>query len=147
MILTSTMATPAEQDLVLSEAESGKERAQGFGILRLQEDKSAAEKASGAAAMRSGDGRWQAPIFALARKASETFSGGIHVLPKVTEIKTSPFAEEWGGKGKFRPTVFCTMTMKIDIGCLDVRVVSDVIHDVICCIVYVFISNGLTLKT
>lgn len=93
------MATPAEQDLVLSEAESSKERAQGFGILRLQEDKSAAEKASGAsAAMRSGDGRWQAPIFALARKASETFSGGIHVLPKVTELKTSPFAEEWGGK-------------------------------------------------
>lgn len=91
------MATPAEQDLVLAEAESSKERSQGFGILRLQEDKCAGEKAAAAAA-RSGDGRWQAPIFALARKASETFSGGIHVLPKVTEPKTSPFAEEWGAK-------------------------------------------------
>ncbi|XP_051772079.1 RUN and FYVE domain-containing protein 2 isoform X2 [Ctenopharyngodon idella] len=91
------MATPAEQDLVLAEAESNKERAQVFGILRLQEDKSAGEKAS-SAAMKSGDGRWQAPIFALARKASETFSGGIHVLPKVIEPKTSPFSEEWGAK-------------------------------------------------
>lgn len=91
------MATPAEQDLVLAEAESNKERAQVFGILRLQEDKSAGEKAP-SAAMKSGDGRWQAPIFALARKASETFSGGIHVLPKVIEPKTSPFSEEWGAK-------------------------------------------------
>ncbi|XP_057197426.1 RUN and FYVE domain-containing protein 2 isoform X2 [Triplophysa rosa] len=94
MKFTLTMATPAEQDLVLTEAENTKERSQGFGILRLQEDKSAGEKA----AVRSGDGRWQAPIFALARKASETFSGGIHVLPKVTEPKTSPFVEEWGAK-------------------------------------------------
>uniref|UniRef100_A0A8C1YVZ6 RUN and FYVE domain-containing protein 2 n=1 Tax=Cyprinus carpio TaxID=7962 RepID=A0A8C1YVZ6_CYPCA len=92
------MATPAEQDLVLAEAESNKERAQMFGILRLQEDKSAAGEKVSAAAMKSGDGRWQAPIFALARKASETFSGGIHVLPKVTEPKTSPFSEEWGAK-------------------------------------------------
>ncbi|XP_056616928.1 LOW QUALITY PROTEIN: RUN and FYVE domain-containing protein 2 [Triplophysa dalaica] len=94
MKYTLTMATPAEQDLVLAESENTKERSQGFGILRLQEDKSAGEKA----AVRSGDGRWQAPIFALARKASETFSGGIHVLPKVTEPKTSPFVEEWGAK-------------------------------------------------
>lgn len=91
------MATPAEQDLVFAEAESNKERAQVFGILRLQEDKAAGEKAS-SAAMKSGDGRWQAPIFALARKASETFSSGIHVLPKVIEPKTSPFSEEWGAK-------------------------------------------------
>jgi len=99
MIFTLPMATPAEQDLVLAEAESNKERAQVFGILRLQEDKAAGEKASGAA-MKSGDGRWQAPIFALARKASETFSGGIHVLPKVIDPKSSPFSEEWGAKGR-----------------------------------------------
>ncbi|XP_026080438.1 RUN and FYVE domain-containing protein 2 isoform X4 [Carassius auratus] len=92
------MATPAEQDLVLAEAENNKERVQVFGILRLQEDKSAAGEKVSAAAMKSGDGRWQAPIFALARKASETFSGGIHVLPKVPEPKTSPFSEEWGAK-------------------------------------------------
>ncbi|XP_016326649.1 RUN and FYVE domain-containing protein 2-like [Sinocyclocheilus anshuiensis] len=102
MIFSLTMATPAEQDLVLAEAESNKERVQVFGILRLQEDKSAAEKVSGAA-MKSGDGRWQAPIFALARKASETFSGGIHVLPKVTEPQTSPFPEEWGAKASRDP--------------------------------------------
>lgn len=109
------MATPAEQDLVLAEAESNKERAQMFGILRLQEDKSAGEKAS-SAAMKSGDGRWQAPIFALARKASETFSGGIHVLPKVIEPKTSPFAEEWGAKGRLwmtlKPVLFrCSLSV------------------------------------
>uniref|UniRef100_A0A9J7YJC8 RUN and FYVE domain containing 2 n=1 Tax=Cyprinus carpio carpio TaxID=630221 RepID=A0A9J7YJC8_CYPCA len=92
------MATPAEQDLVLAEAENNKERAQMFGILRLQEDKSAAGEKASSAAMKSGDGRWQAPIFALARKASETFSGGIHVLPKVPEPKMSPFSEEWGAK-------------------------------------------------
>uniref|UniRef100_A0A8C2L487 RUN and FYVE domain containing 2 n=1 Tax=Cyprinus carpio TaxID=7962 RepID=A0A8C2L487_CYPCA len=92
------MATPAEQDLVLAEAENNKERAQVFGILRLQEDKSAAGEKASSAAMKSGDGRWQAPIFALARKASETFSGGIHVLPKVPEPKMSPFSEEWGAK-------------------------------------------------
>ncbi|XP_051504001.1 RUN and FYVE domain-containing protein 2 isoform X1 [Myxocyprinus asiaticus] len=97
MIFT-TMATSAEQDLVLAEAaESNKERAQVFGILRLQEDKAASEKPN-SSAMKSGDGRWQAPIFALARKASETFSGGIHVLPKMIEPKTSPFSEEWGAK-------------------------------------------------
>ncbi|XP_051945357.1 RUN and FYVE domain-containing protein 2-like isoform X2 [Xyrauchen texanus] len=94
MIFT-TMATPAEQDLALAEAaESNKERAQVFGVLRLQEDKAASERAS-SPAMKSGDGRWQAPIFALARKASETFSGGIHVLPKMTDPKIS---EEWGAK-------------------------------------------------
>lgn len=94
------MATPAEQDLVLAEAENNKERAQVFGILRLQEDKSAAGEKASSAAMKSGDGRWQAPIFALARKASETFSGGIHVLPKVPEPKMSPFSEEWSAKGR-----------------------------------------------
>ncbi len=94
------MATPAEQDLVLTEADNNKERGQVFGILRLQEDKSAAVEKANSPAMKSGDGRWQAPIFALARKASETFSGGIHVLPRVTEPKTSPLSEEWGAKGR-----------------------------------------------
>ncbi|XP_041921346.1 RUN and FYVE domain-containing protein 2 isoform X5 [Alosa sapidissima] len=108
MILTSAMATPAEHDLTLAEAESNKEKTQMFGILRLQEDKSTGEKASTVAAaastssssssVKSGDGRWQAPIFALARKASETFSGSIHVLPKVAEHKTSPFTEDWSSK-------------------------------------------------
>ncbi|XP_062375380.1 RUN and FYVE domain-containing protein 2 isoform X2 [Sardina pilchardus] len=109
MILTSAMATPAEHDLTLAEAESNKEKTQMFGILRLQEDKSAGDKASTVAAaavactgssgsVKSGDGRWQAPIFALARKASETFSGSIHVLPKVAEHKTSPYTEDWSSK-------------------------------------------------
>ena len=99
------MATPAEHDLALAEAETSKEKAQVFGILRLQEEKSTCEKAnvsnsssSGSTTMRAGDGRWQAPIFALARKASETFSGSIHVLPKVAEHRTS-LSDEWSVKG------------------------------------------------
>ncbi|XP_062320012.1 RUN and FYVE domain-containing protein 2 isoform X2 [Osmerus eperlanus] len=98
------MATPAEHDLALAEAETSKEKAQVFGILRLQEEKSTCEKAnvsnsssSGSTTMRAGDGRWQAPIFALARKASETFSGSIHVLPKVAEHRTS-LSDEWSVK-------------------------------------------------
>lgn len=109
------MATPAEHDLTLAEAESNKEKTQMFGILRLQEDKSAGDKASTVAAsnssssVKSGDGRWQAPIFALARKASETFSGSIHVLPKVAEHKTSPFTEDWTSKGEWRCDVQATV--------------------------------------
>ncbi|XP_044202769.1 RUN and FYVE domain-containing protein 2 isoform X1 [Thunnus albacares] len=87
------MASPAEHDLALSEADGSKEKAQVFGILRLQEEKSGAgEKANSTArggGGGGGDGRWQAPIFALARKASETISGSIHVLPKVSEHRTS----------------------------------------------------------
>uniref|UniRef100_A0A672Y8J5 RUN and FYVE domain containing 2 n=1 Tax=Sphaeramia orbicularis TaxID=375764 RepID=A0A672Y8J5_9TELE len=92
------MASAAEHDLALTEADSSKEKAQVFGILRLQEEKSAVgDKANTGSAMRGGggggggggDGRWQAPIFALARKASETISGSIHVLPKVSEHRTS----------------------------------------------------------
>ncbi|KAE8297140.1 RUN and FYVE domain-containing protein 2 Rab4-interacting protein related [Larimichthys crocea] len=90
------MASPAEHDLALSEADHSKEKAQVFGILRLQEEKSGVgDKANSSSTMRSGggggggDGRWQAPIFALARKASETISGSIHVLPKVSEHRTS----------------------------------------------------------
>ncbi|KAM7423912.1 hypothetical protein PAMA_000326 [Pampus argenteus] len=89
------MASPAEHDLALSEADGSKEKAQVFGILRLQEEKSGAgEKANSSSTTRGGgggggDGRWQAPIFALARKASETISGSIHVLPKVSEHRTS----------------------------------------------------------
>ncbi|XP_068614162.1 RUN and FYVE domain-containing protein 2-like [Brachionichthys hirsutus] len=102
------MASPAEHDLALSEADSSKDKAQVFGILRLQEDKfGVGEKAvssssstlkgggggggggGGASGGGGGDGRWQAPIFALARKASETISGSIHVLPKVSEHRTS----------------------------------------------------------
>lgn len=92
------MASPAEHDLALSEADSSKEKAQMFGILRLQEEKSGvADKANSSNTARGGssggggggDGRWQAPIFALARKASETISGSIHVLPKVSEHRTS----------------------------------------------------------
>ncbi|XP_063048290.1 RUN and FYVE domain-containing protein 2 isoform X2 [Engraulis encrasicolus] len=110
MIFTSVMAAPAEHDLTLAEAEGSKERTQMFGILRLQEDKAAGEKASAVAAsiggssgssssgVKSVDGRWQAPIFALARKASETFSGSIHVLPKVAEHKTPPFMDDWSTK-------------------------------------------------
>ncbi|KAM9861362.1 RUN and FYVE domain-containing protein 2 [Aulostomus maculatus] len=83
------MASPAEHDLALSEADSSKEKGQVFGILRLQEEKSG-EKANSSGPVRGGgDGRWQAPIFALARKASETISGSIHVLPKVSEHRTS----------------------------------------------------------
>ncbi|XP_034080177.1 RUN and FYVE domain-containing protein 2 isoform X1 [Gymnodraco acuticeps] len=84
------MAAAAEHDLALSEADSSKEKAQVFGILRLQEEKAGVvgDKAS-STARGGGDGRWQAPIFALARKASETISGSIHVLPKVSEHRTS----------------------------------------------------------
>lgn len=104
------MAAPAEQELTLAEADSGKDKAQAFGILRLQEEnKSSGEKATSSAGASSNssssssrtDGRWQAPIFALARKASETLSSGIHVLPKVAESKVCPFSEEWSAKGEF----------------------------------------------
>ncbi|XP_058484675.1 RUN and FYVE domain-containing protein 2 isoform X1 [Solea solea] len=101
------MASAAEHDLALSEADSSKEKAQVFGILRLQEEKcGAGDKANSSSTMRGGaaaaaaggsggvDGRWQAPIFALARKASETISGSIHVLPKVSEHRTS-LPGEW----------------------------------------------------
>uniref|UniRef100_A0AAY4E4W8 RUN and FYVE domain-containing protein 2 n=1 Tax=Denticeps clupeoides TaxID=299321 RepID=A0AAY4E4W8_9TELE len=91
------MAAAAEHDFSLAEAEGSKEKAQVFGILRLQEDRSGGEKAS-SSNTKSGDGRWQAPIFALARKASETFSGSIHVLPKVAEHKSAAFPEDWGGR-------------------------------------------------
>ncbi|KAM4593237.1 RUN and FYVE domain-containing protein 2 isoform 2-T2 [Odontesthes bonariensis] len=88
------MASTAEHDLSLAEADSSKEKSQVFGILRLQEEKSG-DKANSSSSSSStvkgggGDGRWQAPIFALARKASETISGSIHVLPKVSEHRTS----------------------------------------------------------
>ncbi|XP_062417779.1 RUN and FYVE domain-containing protein 2 isoform X1 [Pungitius pungitius] len=93
------MASPAEHDLALSEADSSKEKAQMFGILRLQEEKSAANSSStarggGGGGGGGGDGRWQAPIFALARKASETISGSIHVLPKVSEHRAS-LSSDW----------------------------------------------------
>ncbi|KAK1164667.1 RUN and FYVE domain-containing protein 2-like isoform X1 [Acipenser oxyrinchus oxyrinchus] len=88
------MASPAEQELTLAENESSKEKDQTFGILRLQEEKSNQDNT---VSKQAGDGRWQAPIFALARKASETLSGSIHVLPKTVEQnKTSPhFSEDW----------------------------------------------------
>ncbi|XP_060728849.1 RUN and FYVE domain-containing protein 2 isoform X1 [Tachysurus vachellii] len=97
------MAAPAEQDLTLSEADSGKDKSQVFGVLRLQEEsKSGGEKAASSVSANSSssrtDLRWQAPIFALARKASETLSSGIHVLPKVSEPKVCPFSEEWSVK-------------------------------------------------
>lgn len=98
----------AEHDLTLSEADSSKEKGQVFGILRLQEEKSGAgDKANSSSSTgRSGggggggvgDGRWQAPIFALARKASETISGSIHVLPKVSEHRTS-LPGDWAVQG------------------------------------------------
>ncbi|KAL7889731.1 hypothetical protein AOLI_G00019890 [Acnodon oligacanthus] len=88
------MATPAEPEMSLAEAEGSKEKTHVFGILRLQEEKGGGEKAG----VKPGDGRWQAPIFALARKASETISGGIHGLPKAVEPKASPFPpHEWSG--------------------------------------------------
>ncbi|XP_029107242.1 RUN and FYVE domain-containing protein 2 isoform X2 [Scleropages formosus] len=89
------MATPAaEHDLALGDAEGSKDKEEVFGVLRLQEER-AAERA--AAAAKAPDGRWQAPIFALARKASETLSGSIHVLPKAAEQKHGAFSdEEWG---------------------------------------------------
>ncbi|XP_056269766.1 RUN and FYVE domain-containing protein 2 isoform X1 [Pseudoliparis swirei] len=91
------MASPAEHDLALSEADSSREKAQMFGVLRLQEEKSGVgDKANSSNTARGGgggDGRWQAPIFALARKASETISGSMHVLPKVSEHRTSLSAD------------------------------------------------------
>ncbi|KAM8877894.1 RUN and FYVE domain-containing protein 2 isoform 4-T5 [Synchiropus picturatus] len=94
------MASPVEHDLALSEAEGSKEKAQVFGILRLQDERAAAAAAADKHATGpvrgggGGDGRWQAPIFALARKASETISGSIHVLPKVSEHRAS-LPGEW----------------------------------------------------
>uniref|UniRef100_A0AAQ4PP71 RUN and FYVE domain containing 2 n=1 Tax=Gasterosteus aculeatus aculeatus TaxID=481459 RepID=A0AAQ4PP71_GASAC len=95
------MASPAEHDLALSEADSSKDKSQMFGILRLQEEKSAVANSScttrgggGGGGGGGGDGRWQAPIFALARKASETISGSIHVLPKVSEHRAS-LSSDW----------------------------------------------------
>lgn len=87
----------------MSEADSGKDKSQVFGILRLQEEsKCGGEKAtSNTSSSSRTDGRWQAPIFALARKASETLSSGIHVLPKVAEPKVCAFTEEWSVKGEF----------------------------------------------
>ena len=102
------MTSAAEHDLALTEADSSKEKAQVFGILRLQEEKSGAvDKASSSSTVRGGggggggggDGRWQAPIFALARKASETISGSIHVLPKVSEHRTS-LPGDWTIQGR-----------------------------------------------
>lgn len=100
LICTRMMATLAEHDLALAEAEGNKEKEQVFGVLRLQEEKPADKCAAATVASKPPDGRWQAPIFALARKASETFSGSMHVLPKVVEQKTSALADEWGAKGK-----------------------------------------------
>lgn len=104
------MASHADHELGLSEADSSKEKAQVFGILRLQEEKSGAgDKANSSSTVRGGvgggggggggDGRWQAPIFALARKASETISGSIHVLPKVSEHRTS-LPGDWAVQGR-----------------------------------------------
>lgn len=93
------MASSADHDLVLSEADSSKEKGQVFGILRLQEEKSGAGEKASSTARGGGDGRWQAPIFALARKASETISGSIHVLPKVSDHRTS-LPEDWGVQGR-----------------------------------------------
>lgn len=96
------MASSAEHDLSLSEADSSKDKSQVFGILRLQEEKAAAgDKANSSSTVRGGggDGRWQAPIFALARKASETISGSIHVLPKVSEHRTS-LPGDWAVQGR-----------------------------------------------
>ena len=98
------MASSAEHDLAFAEADNNKEKA--FGILRLQDEKAnlaGDNKASGSGSTvrTGGDGRWQVPIFALARKASETFSGSIHVLPKVSDHRTS-LPEEWTPKGEFQ---------------------------------------------
>lgn len=102
------MASPADHDLVLSEADSSKEKGQVFGILRLQEEKSGSgDKANSTArggGGGGGDGRWQAPIFALARKASETISGSIHVLPKVSDHRTS-LPGDWAVQGRGGPSI------------------------------------------
>lgn len=112
------MASSAEHDLALAEAaDSNKEKAQVFGILRLQDEKAnvPGDKASGGGGSgggsgssggvrAGGDGRWQVPIFALARKASETFSGSIHALPKVSDHRDhrTSLPEEWTAKGEVR---------------------------------------------
>ena len=104
------MASSAEHDLAFAEADNNKEKP--FGILRLQDEKanlSGDNKASGSTVRGAGgDGRWQVPIFALARKASETFSGSIHVLPKVSDHRTS-LPEEWIPKGETRGRPGCRM--------------------------------------
>ena len=108
------MASHADHELGLSEADSSKEKAQVFGVLRLQEEKSGAgDKANSSSTVRGGggggggDGRWQAPIFALARKASETISGSIHVLPKVSEHRTS-LPGDWAVQGSvYRGVCVC----------------------------------------
>lgn len=113
------MASPAEHDLALSEADSSKEKVQVFGILRLQEEKSGVgDKANSSSTMRGGvggggggDGRWQAPIFALARKASETISGSIHVLPKVSEHRTS-LPGDWTVQGRVLSALGVVRLMK-----------------------------------
>ncbi|CAL8243487.1 unnamed protein product [Lota lota] len=99
------MASSAEHDLAFAEADINKEKAQVFGILRLQDEKAnlaGDNKASGSSSTvrAGGDGRWQVPIFALARKASETFSGSMHVLPKVSDHKDhrTSLPEEWSTK-------------------------------------------------
>ena len=108
------MASHADHELGLSEADSSKEKAQVFGVLRLQEEKSGAgDKANSSSTVRGGggggggDGRWQAPIFALARKASETISGSIHVLPKVSEHRSS-LPGDWAVQGSvYRGVCVC----------------------------------------
>lgn len=106
------MTSAAEHDLALSEADGSKDKAQVFGILRLQEDKcGAGDKATSSGPVRggaagghgAGDGRWQAPIIALARKASETITGSIHVLPKVSEHRTS-LPGDWAVQGRPQPS-------------------------------------------
>lgn len=94
------MAGPPEPELGLSEPEPepGRERPQVFGVLRLQEERTGMDRTG----PRPSDGRWQAPIFALARKASETLSGGIHGLPRAPETRTQPDTHQWGGAGKNR---------------------------------------------
>uniref|UniRef100_H3AXT9 RUN and FYVE domain containing 2 n=1 Tax=Latimeria chalumnae TaxID=7897 RepID=H3AXT9_LATCH len=93
------MASSAEQDLTLAEGESNKKE-QSFGILRLQEEKAGESRsASRGGGGGVGDGRWQAPIFALARKASETISGSIPALPKASPaVAASTEHEEWDRK-------------------------------------------------
>ncbi|XP_043911697.1 RUN and FYVE domain-containing protein 2 isoform X2 [Protopterus annectens] len=83
-------AAPQEHEFTLAEADSTREREQSFGVLRLQEergsDKLQAMAGGGRAAPTPGgtNGRWglQAPLFAFARKASETLSGSIQALPR-----------------------------------------------------------------
>lgn len=106
------MASHAEHDLTLSEADGSKEKGQVFGILRLQEEKSGVGDKANTSTVRGGgggsggDGRWQAPIFALARKASETISGSIHVLPKVSEHRPS-LPGDWTVQGRIKSVGVC----------------------------------------